>query len=102
MADPRLVRHLKVLADRADTGPVRALKFFAIGDPAEVEGDGEVVPLLSFVDDNLSRYVVSNGPSHAWGHANPPPWVVALPNREVKAKDGVFLLTAAGEDRDEP
>jgi hypothetical protein len=102
MADAKLVRHLKVLADKAQTGPVPALKFFSIGNPAEVEGEGEVIPILSWVDDNLSRYVVSNSASSEWGRSQPPPLVVTLPNRSVRKKDAIFLLTGRGADRDEP
>jgi hypothetical protein len=102
MTDAKLVRHLKVLTDKAEVGPVPALKFFSIGDPAEVEGEGEVLPILSWVDDNLSRYVVSNAASSQWGRGVPLPFVRALPNRTVKKKDAIFLLTGAGEDRDEP
>jgi hypothetical protein len=102
MADARLVRHLKVLTEKADTGVVPSLKLFSIGDPAEVEGEGEVVPILSWIDDNLSRYVVSNAASSTWGRASPAPLVIALPNRAVKKKDAIFLLTGQGRDRDEP
>jgi hypothetical protein len=107
MAGPPLLRHLKVLTDAADTGAVRSQKFFAIGNAAEVEGEGEVLPLLCFVDDNLSRFVVSNVPSTAWGRpppspGSPPPFVFALPNRAVANKDAIFLLSSQGEDRDEP
>src|SRR5271156_4112801 len=102
MADAKLVRHLKVLADKAETGAVPSLKLFSTGDPAEVEGEGEVLPILSWVDDNLSRYVVSNAASSQWGRGVPLPFVRALPNRTVKKKDAIFLLTGAGEDRDEP
>lgn len=109
MADARLLRHLKVLADTVDVGAVRSQKFFAIGNPADVPGEGEVLPLLSFVDENLSRFVVSNVASTAWGRAGraaggatPAPFVYALPNRAVKNKDGIFLITSRGEDRDEP
>jgi hypothetical protein len=102
MADAKLVRHLKVLADKAETGAVPSLKLFSIGDPAEVEGEGEVVPILSWIDDNLSRYVVSNAASSTWGRGSPPALVVALPNRAVKKKDAIFLLTGPGQDRDEP
>jgi hypothetical protein len=102
MADAKLVRHLKVLTDKADTGAVPSLKLFSIGDPAEVEGAGEVVPILSWVDDNLSRYVVSNAASSTWGRSSPTPLVIALPNRAVKKKDAIFLLTGLGQDRDEP
>jgi hypothetical protein len=102
MADAKLVRHLKVLTDKAETGPVPALKFFSIGNPADVDGEGEVVPILSWVDDNLSRYVVSNSASSEWGRASPPPFVVTLPNRSVKKRDAIFLLSGRGHDRDEP
>jgi hypothetical protein len=102
MVDEKLVRHLRVLTEKAETGPVPSLKFFSIGDPAEVEGEGEVVPVLSWVDDNLSRYVVSNAASSSWGRASPPPLVLSLPNRSVKKKDAIFLLTGSGDDRDEP
>jgi hypothetical protein len=106
MAGPHLLRHLKVLTDAADTGAVRTQKFFAIGNAAEVEGEGEVLPLLCFVDDNLSRFVVSNVPSTAWGRAaiaaSPPPFIFALPNRAIANKDAIFLLSGPGEDRDEP
>jgi hypothetical protein len=101
MVDEKLVRHLKVLTDKAETGPVPSLKFFSIGDPAEIDGEGEVVPILSWVDDNLSRYVVSNAASSTWGRASPPPLVLCLPNRSVKKKDAIFLLTGSGADRDE-
>jgi hypothetical protein len=102
MADPRILLHLKVLKDKADTGPVPAQKFFSIGDAAEVEGEGEVVPILSWIEDNLSRFVVSNAPSTSWGRASPAPIVFSLPNRGIKKKDAIFLLTGQGEDRDEP
>jgi hypothetical protein len=105
MADPRILRHLKVLTDAVDLGAVRAQKFFAIGNAAEVPGEGEVLPLISFVDDNLSRYVVSNAPSTTWGRAaagGVTPFVFALPNRTVANKDAIFLLSGPGEDRDEP
>ncbi len=101
MADAKLVRHLKILTDKAETGPVPTLKFFSIGNPTEVDGEGEVVPILSWIDDNLSRYVVSNSASSEWGRASPAPFVASLPNRSVKKKDAIFLLTGRGLDRDE-
>lgn len=102
MADAKLVRHLKVLTDKAETGPVSALKSFSIGNPEEVDGEGEVVPILSWVDDNLGRYVVSNSASSEWGRASPPALIVALPNRSVKKGDAIFLLTCRGNDHQEP
>lgn len=102
MTDAKLVRHLKVLAEKTEAGPVPTLKFFSIGDPAEIDGAGEVVPILCWVDDNLSRYVVSNAASSQWGRGSLLPFVRALPNRTVKKKDAIFLLSGSGEDRDEP
>jgi hypothetical protein len=106
MAGPHLLRHLKVLTDAADTGAVRTQKFFAIGNADEVEGEGEVLPLLSFVEENLSRFVVSNVPSTTWGRptaaGNPAPFVFALPNRAIANKDAIFLISGIGQDRDEP
>jgi hypothetical protein len=97
----RLVRHLMVLREEAEREPLPARKFFAIGNPSEIEGYGETLPLLSWVDDNLSRFVLSNAPSSSWGRVQPPPLIYALPNMTVKPKDGVFLVTGAGEDRAE-
>ena len=56
--------------------------------------------MISWVDDNLSRFVLSDGPSSTWGRAgsSPAPHVIALPNRAVKPNDGIFLVTGAGED----
>jgi hypothetical protein len=98
----RLVRHLAVLREEALREPVPTRKFFAIGNPSHIEGYGETLPLLSWVDDNLSRFVVSDTPSSSWGRTSPAPFVYALPNMPVKPKDGVFLVTGAGEDRSEP
>ena len=99
---PSLLRHLTVLRDEAEKQPVPNRKFFAIGNPSVIEGYGEMLPLLSWVDDNLSRFVVSNTPSTSWGRVSPPPFVYALPNIAVKPKDGIFLISGSGEDRSEP
>jgi hypothetical protein len=97
-----LLRHLSVLRDEADQQPVPNRKFFAIGNPTIIEGYGETLPLLSWVEESLSRFVISNAPSTSWGRVTPPPFVYALPNIAVKPKDGIFLITGPGEDRSEP
>jgi hypothetical protein len=98
----RLVRHLNVLREQAEREPLPARKFFAIGNPSHIEGYGETLPLLSWVDDNLSRFVLSNAPSSSWGRVTPTPLVYSLPNMAIKPKDGVFLVSGSGEDRSEP
>ena len=97
-----LLRHLTVLRDEAEKQPVPTRKFFAIGNPSHIDGYGETLPLLSWVDDNLSRFVLANAPSTSWGRVSPPPFVYVLPNIAVKPKDGIFLITGPGEDRAEP
>ena len=102
MADPRsLIRHLNVLKDEAEQQPVPTRKFFAIGNAGIIEGYGETLPLLSWVDDNLSRFVLANAPSTSWGRVSPAPFVYALPNIPIQPKDGIFLVTGPGEDRSE-
>jgi hypothetical protein len=96
------MRHLTVLRDEAEKQPVPGRKFFAIGNPSVIEGYGETLPLLSWIDDNLSRFVVANAPSTSWGRVSPSPFVYSLPNLAVKPKDGIFLVTGAGQDRSEP
>src|SRR5215211_7872182 len=103
MADTRsLIRRLSVLKDEAEQQPVPTRKFFAIGNAGVIEGYGETLPLLSWVDDNLSRFVIANAPSTSWGRVSPAPFIYALPNIPVKPKDGIFLVTGPGEDRTEP
>jgi hypothetical protein len=97
-----LLRHLTVLRDEAEQQPVPNRKFFAIGNPSFIEGYGETLPLLSWVEESLSRFVISNAPSTSWGRVSPAPFVYALPNIAVKPKDGIFLITGPGEDRTEP
>jgi hypothetical protein len=96
-----LLRHLTVLRDEAEKQPIPSRKFFAIGNPSHIEGYGETLPLLSWVDDSLSRFVISNAPSTSWGRVSPPPFVYSLPNIAIKPKDGIFLVTGPGEDRTE-
>jgi hypothetical protein len=102
MADKRLLRHLTVLREEAEQQAVPNRKFFAIGNASEIEGYGETLPLLSWVDDNLSRFVIADAPSSSWGRVAPAPFVYALPNMIIKPKDGIFLVTGRGEDRVEP
>ncbi|HKQ70805.1 MAG TPA: hypothetical protein VJT73_15770 [Polyangiaceae bacterium] len=103
MSDKRsLLRHLKVLSDAPEEHGVPGRKFFAIGNASHIEGYGETIALLSFVDDNLSRFVLANAPSTSWGRVSPAPFVYALPNIAVKPKDGIFLITGEGEDKSEP
>src|SRR6476659_6065249 len=99
MADKRLLRHLTVLREEAEQQAVPNRKFFAIGNAGDIEGYGETLPLLSWVDDNLSRFVIANAPSTSWGRVSPPPFVYALPNMIIKPRDGIFLVTGAGQDR---
>jgi len=102
MADKRLLHHLTVLREDAEQQSVPNRKFFAIGNASLIEGYGETLPLLSWVDDNLSRFVIANAPSSSWGRVSPAPFVYALPNMIVQPKDGIFLVTGPGEDRREP
>jgi hypothetical protein len=102
MADKRLLTHLTVLREEAEQQAVPNRKFFAIGNASDIEGYGETLPLLSWVDDNLSRFVIANAPSSSWGRVSPAPFVYALPNKIVKPRDGIFLVTGPGEDRTEP
>jgi hypothetical protein len=99
---PSLLRHLTVLRDEAEQQLVPNRKFFAIGNPSHIEGYGETLPLLSWVEESLSRFVLSNAPSTSWGRVSPAPFVYSLPNIAVKPKDGIFLITGPGEDRTEP
>jgi hypothetical protein len=97
----KIIRRLKVLADSAEREAIPSRKFFHIGNAGVIEPYGEVLPLLAWVDDNLSRYVLATAPSPSWGRIKPPPLVMTLPNRQVAARDGIFLVTASGEDRAE-
>jgi len=93
---------LKVLREDADQSPLPLRKFFHIGEPEVLDDLGECVPLLSWVDDNLSRFVVADGPSSTWGKGAPRVNVFPLPNWAVKIEDGIFLVSGAGVDRSVP
>ena len=102
MSNERAVRRLTVLQGDAVKEPTPQRKFFHIGQPEVLDDVGECIPMISWVEDNLSRYVVSDGPSAAWGKGALPPRVLALPNRSVKVEDGLFLITAPGRDYSVP
>ena len=64
-----VLKRLQVLREDADKEPVPQRKFFHIGQPDVLDDVGECIPMISWVDDNLSRYVVSDAPSSAWARA---------------------------------
>lgn len=94
------MRRLKVLGAEAAVALPRR-KLFTLGKAEIIEPYGEVIALLSHVDDELSRYVLSTAPFTSWGRLTPAPFVFTLPSRRVHARDGVFLVTANGDDRSE-
>lgn len=101
MSGERVLRRLTVLRDDAEKEPLPQRKFFHIGQPEILDDVGECIPMIAWVDDNLSRYIVSDAPSSAWGRASGPgsgARIIALPNHAVKAEDGIFLITGAGAD----
>lgn len=102
MSNERPLRRLTVLTEDAAREPTPQRKFFHIGQPEVLDDLGECIPMISWVEDNLSRFVVSDGPSNTWGKATPPPRVLALPNRAVKVEDGIFLVTGPGSDHSVP
>jgi hypothetical protein len=93
----RVLRRLTVLKEEADKEPVPQRKFFHIGQPEVLEELGECVPMLSWVTDNLSRFVIADGPSSSWGRGASAATIIALPNHAVSANDGMFLVTGPGE-----
>ena len=97
-----VLKRLTVLREDADKEPLPQRKFFHLGQPEVLDDVGECIPMISWVDDNLSRYVVSDTPSSAWGRAAPRARIYPLPNRAIKVEDGLFLITGPGEDRAAP
>jgi hypothetical protein len=97
-----VLKRLTMLREDADKEPLPQRKFFHLGNPEVLDDLGECIPMISWVDDNLSRYVVSDTPSSAWGRASPRPRIFPLPNRAIKVEDGLFLVSGAGEDRAVP
>src|SRR5262249_10577003 len=98
----RVVRRLSVLKEDASKEPVPQRKFFHIGQPEVLDDLGEAIPMISWVDDNLSRFVVSDAPSSTWGRPGSRAHVLALPNRAVLPEDGIFLVTGPGADSSVP
>ena len=97
-----VLKRLTVLREDADKEPVPQRKFFHLGQPEVLDDVGECIPMISWVDDNLSRYVVSDTPSSAWGREEPRPRLFPLPNRAIKVEDGLFLISGAGADHAVP
>ncbi len=97
-----VLRRLDVLKEEAEKEPVPQRKFFHIGQPEVLEELGECIPMLSWVDDNLSRFVVADAPSSSWGKAASRANVIALPNHAVAVGDGIFLVTGPGADHKTP
>ena len=87
-----------MLREDADKEPLPQRKFFHIGQPEVLDDLGECIPMISWVDDNLSRFVVADGPSSLWGRAGPRARIFSLPNRAVKIEDAIFLVTGQGAD----
>lgn len=103
-----VLKRLTVLREDADREPVPQRKFFHIGQPEVLDDVGECIPMISWVDDNLSRYIVADGPSSAWARGSSPlasakpVKLFPLPNRAVKVEDGLFLISGPGEDHATP
>jgi hypothetical protein len=95
MGGERVLRRLTVLREDADKEPVPQRKFFHIGQPEVLDDLGECIPMISWVEDNLSRFVISDAASSTWGR-NPELTIRALPNQAVKVEDGIFLVTGPG------
>ncbi len=98
MSGDRVIRRLTVLRDDAEKEPVPQRKFFHIGQPEVLDDVGECIPMISWVDDNLSRFVIADGPSSTWGKLRGGARLFALPNYAVKAEDGIFLISGQGAD----
>jgi len=96
-----VLKRLSVLQNEAQLTPVPTRKYFHIGQPEEMEDVGECVPMISWVDDNLSRYVVSDAANTSWGRDRNV-LIRALPNVDVKNGEGVFVITGCGEDESVP
>lgn len=96
-----VVRRLTLLQNEAERVPVPTRKFFHIGLPQQMEDVGECLPMVSWVDDNLSRYVVSDVASGRWGRGAAA-FVFGLPNVAVQPGDGVLLVTGCGNDESVP
>ena len=91
-----VLKRLTVLREDAEKEPLPQRKFFHIGQPEVLDDVGECIPMISWVDDNLSRFLVADGPSSTWGKASTR--LFPLPNRAVKVEDGLFLISGSGND----
>lgn len=98
MGSEKVIRRLTVLRDDADKEPTPQRKFFHIGQPEIMDDVGECIPMISWIDDNLSRYIVADAASSTWGRAGNRMHIYSLPNRAVKANDGIFLISGQGAD----
>lgn len=98
MASEKAQRRLVVLRDEAESEPVPQRKFFHIGQPEQMDDVGECLPMISWVDDNLSRFVLSTAPSSSWGRGEGKVVLLALPNVAVANGDGIFLISGPGSD----
>ena len=97
----RVLKRLTVLQAQAATTPVPTRKFFHIGQPELMDDVGECVPMIAWVDDNLSRYVLSDMSSESWGQGAAG-MIFTLPNIAVSTGEGVFVATGAGQDESLP
>jgi hypothetical protein len=97
-----VLKRLNVLQAEAVKEPIPQRKFFHIGQPEILDELGETIPMIAWVDDNLSRFVISDGASSTWGRTSPGPKILALPNHAVKPNDGIFVVTGPGEDTTTP
>jgi hypothetical protein len=98
MGSERVLRRLTVLRDDADKEPTPQRKFFHIGQPEVLDDLGECIPMISWVEDNLSRFIVADGPSSMWGRSERRVSIFSMPNRAVKVEDGIFLVSGPGTD----
>ena len=97
-----VLKRLTVLREDAEKEPLPQRKFFHLGQPEVLDDVGECIPMISWVDDNLSRFVVADAASSAWARAAPRPHVFPLPNRAIKVNDGLFLISGPGVDHSTP
>jgi len=90
---------LTILQNEAANSPVPPRKYFHMGQPEELDEVGECLPMVALVDENLSRFVLSDAASLRWGRDDV--LLRPLPNVDVTSGDGVFLLSGPGDDRSE-
>jgi hypothetical protein len=93
----RAIRRLTVLKNEADATPVPSRRFFHVGRIDDLEDVGLCIPMIAFVADNLSRFVLSDTPSSLWGSAGDA-LLVTLPNLAVEKGEGVCIGLGKGND----